>query len=134
MESAAIRLMIVDDEPALGSAWERFLQMQPDMECVGTLRRADALVAAISENRPDVVLLDVQLPGRDPFEALREVVSDHPEVRIIFYSGRNDDQTIGRALDGGAWGMVDKVMPPRDILEVIRRVSSGERCFPPHRR
>lgn len=123
--------MIIDDEPALCAAWERVLGSESDMSFAGALRRADTLVEAISERHPDVVLLDVQLPGRDPFDVLADASASHPGTRVVMYSGHSDDVTINRAIDGGAWGMVDKIMPPRQILDIIRRVSRGEMCFPP---
>lgn len=130
MAAQSIRVMIVDDEPRLCSAWERIIGAEDDMTFVGSLRSADTLIEAIETLSPDVVLLDLMLPGRDAIEALAEVSRRHPSVRVVMYSGYNDAATVGMAIDNGGWGLVDKLTSPQNILDVIRRVSKGEMCFP----
>lgn len=130
MVAKPIRVMIVDDEARLCSAWERIISAEDDMAFVGALRRADTMMEAIQEHRPDVVLLDVVLPGRDSLEALAEAAASHPATRVVMYSAHHDPEIITRTIDGGGWGVVDKLESPRRILDVIRRVSGGEMCFP----
>lgn len=130
MTAQPIRVMIVDDEPRLCSAWERIIDAEDDMTFVGSLRNADTLLEAIATFAPDVVLLDLMLPGRDAIEALAEVSQLHPSSRVVMYSGYNDAATVGMAIDNGGWGLVDKLSSPQNILDVIRRVHQGEMCFP----
>jgi len=130
MEAKPLKVMMVDDERRLCVAWAKLLGAEPDMDVLEPLDRADRLVEVIRERRPDVVLLDLTLPGRDPLEVLSEAVEQCPESRIIIYSGFSDPETVQRAIDAGAWGLVDKLEHPRQVIEAIRRVSRGELSYP----
>jgi len=130
MESPRLKIMICDDEPRLCSAWERLLASQKDMDFVGAFECADGLVEAIGTLAPSVVLMDLTMPGRDPIEVLQEASSQHPDSRIIVYSGFSDAETIQKVIDAGAWGLVDKLQPPIEILDAIRRVARGEALLP----
>lgn len=130
MPEQPIRVMIVDDEPRLCSAWQRIISAEQDMTFVGALRSADTIIEAVAAHHPDVVLLDLILPGRDALEALAEVARTNPATRVVMYSGYNDEETVNKAIDNGGWGLVDKLSSPQSILDVIRRVFGGEMCFP----
>jgi DNA-binding NarL/FixJ family response regulator len=124
--------MVVDDEPKLRSAWERLLRMHPDIEVVPSLERADDLVAMVGVHHPDIVLIDLTMPGRAPLDALTEASRRCPNCRFIVYSGTKNAGSIRQAANAGAWAFVDKIDPPEQILGIIRRVASGERlCHPP---
>jgi DNA-binding NarL/FixJ family response regulator len=125
-----IRLMVVDDEPKLRAVWERVVQGQSDIELVGSLNRADSLAAAVGESRPDVVLLDLTMPGMDPIVALGDAARAFPETRIMIYSVMVNESLIRRAMDAGAWGHVDKLDDPRRILDAVRRVARGDVVLP----
>lgn len=122
----ALRLMCVDDSPSLTAAWERLFNAQSDMTVVATLNRADDLVATALEHKPDVVLLDLTMPGRAPLDAAAELAGALPTTRVLFCTGYTDSETVSRALDAGAWGFVDKGREPDRIMQAIRRVAKGE--------
>lgn len=122
----AIRVMCVDDSAALTSAWKHLFNAQADMTVVATLDRADDLVASAVEHKPDVVLLDLKMPGRDPLAAAAELGDMLPSTRVLFCTGYADSETVSRALDAGAWGFVDKASEPDRIMQAIRRVAKGE--------
>jgi DNA-binding NarL/FixJ family response regulator len=95
----------------------------------------DALASAddFSAAAPEVdcvALLDLSMPGRDPLAVLSELRDTCPLCRVIVYSGYSDRQTVQEALAAGAWGLVDKITPPPEILGAIRRVAGGEAVFP----
>ena len=125
-----IRVAIIDDEFLLRTAWQRIVASQPDMELVLSLGSANELLSAARASSPDVLLVDLRMPGRDTFEALSELTAQLPAVRAIIFSGSSDRADFTRARDAGAYGFVDKLTPPSDILSLIRSVSRGERHFP----
>lgn len=126
----AIPVFFVDDEPRLRTLWEWIVADQEDMTLAGTLASADELIERVPTGE-SIVLLDLSMPGRDPLEAAAEIRDSRPDCRVIIYSGYSDPETVRRAVESGAWGLVDKLTPPPQILDAIRRVAGGEAVFPP---
>jgi two-component system response regulator DesR len=127
--AAPIRVLFVDDEPRLRTCWGRLIGAQPDMSLVGCLSSADELLTRVPRD-DSIVLLDLSMPGRDPLDAAAELRDARPECRVIVYSGHNDPDTLREVLSAGAWGLVDKLTPPLEILDAIRRVAVGRTVFP----
>ncbi len=125
-----VDVLLVDDEPGMLGAWERLFAIQPDMRLAGTLPSADGLMAAVKALRPGLVVIDLTMPGLDPFEAIARLHTDHPDLHIVVFSGMNDDATIRRAVEAGARGFVDKLADPLEMLGALRRVAAGERALP----
>lgn len=124
-----IRVFFVDDEPKLRMLWQRVLEDQADMRVEATLDSADGLAARLPEGA-SVVLLDLTMPGCDPLGAAAEIRDTRPLSRVIIYSGHSDPVTVRKAVECGAWGFVDKLTSPDDVLDAIRRVAGGEAVFP----
>lgn len=125
-----IRILFVDDEIRLRKAWERLINAQPDMTLVGSLGAADDLDAAVDETSPDVVVIDLTMPGTDPIGAVRALAERKPDVKAVFYSGRGEPELMRDAFDAGAWGFIDKLTLPTDAIESLRRIAAGEVVFP----
>lgn len=125
-----IRVVCVDDNPAVAHALGVTLS-RAGLHCVGTLAGADGLVHIVREACPDVVLLDVDMPGKDPFEAVLELVGICPDVRVLFLSGHVRRQLVDRAIECGAWGYLSKSDSTDAIPEAIRRCVAGEVVFSP---
>ena len=123
-------VLVVDDELVLRKLWQRLLDGQPDLACVGTSERADGLCELVSSTGARVVLLDLNLPGIDAIAAIRELAANGDACRVVVCSGVSDPSTIKAAIDAGAWGFVDKISPPNYTLDVIRRVAAGEFVLP----
>ena len=121
-----IRVLCVDDSTRLTEAWARFFRMQSDIELVGTLPSADELLETLERLRPQVVLMDLTMDGRDPLDAIASATRRHPEVRIIVCTGRTDAEELCRAVDAGAWGCINKGHGPAEILDAVRRVARGQ--------
>jgi two-component system response regulator DesR len=130
MGTPRIRVLCVDDSARLISAWTRLFERQPDLEMVASLNSADELVERARDLKPDVVLMDLTMAGRDPLEALRELATATPEVRVIVCSGHTDPSVIDRAVDAGAWGYVPKIQEPTRIMDAIRTVAGGQMVLP----
>jgi DNA-binding NarL/FixJ family response regulator len=120
-----IRVLFVDDDPRLRDCWGRLIATQNGFELVGTLDRADLLVDSVGRLKPHVVLLDLTMPGADPLEACATLTREFPDVRVIIYTGIDDPALLDAAHAAGAWGFVDKLSPPAEILDTVRLVSQG---------
>ena len=115
-----IRVLCVDDNVIIGMAMRATIDATNDMKCVDCLERADALLETIAELQPDVILLDLHMPGREPLEALRDVTRDHPEVAVIVLSGSGDSSSREEALASGARTYLTKGGSSQPILAAIR--------------
>jgi DNA-binding NarL/FixJ family response regulator len=98
---------------------------QADFESVGSKESADGLADEVERCRPDVVVLDLSMPGSPPLAMIRELAERHPLCRVIAYSGRDDELTVASALGAGAWECISKNNDPHDILHAIRRVAAA---------
>ena len=126
-----IRVLCVDDHAFLVDGLKIRLEVESDMEFVGRLETADDLVAQVQQTRANVVLLDIDMPGADVFEAIDELRRRCPEVRPILLSAYLRDQYLDSAFASGAWGYLSKGDSPDAVIEGIRKVSRGETAFSP---
>jgi DNA-binding NarL/FixJ family response regulator len=122
-----IRVLCVDDNPGFARLLQVSIDLEPDMESAGRLHSADDLGEEIERSHPDIVLLDLNMPGLDPLTALADLCVRHPEVRFIVLSGYDDPEFVERALTAGARGYVTKggSAGAPAFLEAIRRVAGG---------
>lgn len=120
-----IRVMCVDDNDFVAEAIRRKLSLDQDFAWAGWLPEARDLVEKVKEAKADVVLLDIDMPGKDSFEALRELAAACPATRVIMLSGYVRTDYIDRAVEAGAWGYVSKNENTETILAAIRQVSKG---------
>lgn len=126
MDDRRVRVLCVDDNEAIVKAIAQKLAMERDFECVGRLQSADDLVDEAQRTTPDVVLLDIEMPGRDAFAALRDLVRVCPNVRTLILSAHVRDDYVDAAVSAGAWGYVSKADAPSEIIESLRKVARGE--------
>jgi DNA-binding NarL/FixJ family response regulator len=101
------------------------------MEVVGQIETADGLVEEATRARADVVLLDIEMPGRDPFEALQDLGRRCPKVKVILLSAYVRDHYVDTAIKSGAWGYLSKSDSPDTVVDAIRKASGGEFVFGP---
>lgn len=125
-----IKLLLIEDDAKLRRAWERLFTHGGETELVGMLERADGLEAAIDATKPDIVIIDLSMPGRDPVEAVRDLAASHPDIRVVIYSGHSDPALMRAVFDAGAWAYVDKLRPVEDMFSTLRRVGAGEMLYP----
>jgi two-component system response regulator NreC len=122
----AINVLCVDDHAVVAEGLQSFLSSAMDINCVGRLTSASDLVNQVKATGTNVVLMDIEMGGVDPFEALQDLVRQCPETRVIFLTAHLRDHYIDAAFSAGAWGYVTKDEDPQNILNAIRRVSNGE--------
>lgn len=126
-----IRILIVDDHPLLHEGLDSIIQCQPDMVSVGAANSGCEAVRRFREWKPDVTLMDLQLPDMSGIDAMISIRSEFPEARVIILTTFAGDVEIQRALKAGARAYVLKSMPPSELLDSIRQVHAGKRRIPP---
>ncbi len=126
-----IRVLIADDQPLLRQGYRMVLSAQEDLEVVVEAGDGAAAVRAVTALTPDVVLMDVRMPGVDGIEATRQIVAATPQVRIIILTTFDVDQYAFSALRAGASGFLLKNVPPEDLLTGIRAVATGDAVVSP---
>jgi DNA-binding NarL/FixJ family response regulator len=118
-------VLICDDHPLFRQGLRRLLETVGEFTIVGEVERADEVVAAVRSSRPDVVVLDVELPGGSGIGALEALRDETPAPRVLMLSGFSDPTRVRAALRSGASGYVLKNAPPEEIIEAVRRVAVG---------
>jgi DNA-binding NarL/FixJ family response regulator len=124
--SQAVRVMMVDDDDLVGQIVRITLKHAGGFEWMGQVRDIAELEETIDDPHPDVVLLDLCMPGNSPFVALDELRRKHPEARIVIFSARCGQSLVDRAIEAGAWGYISKDNDGWGVISAIRRVANGE--------
>jgi DNA-binding NarL/FixJ family response regulator len=127
----AIRILSVDDHPLLREGLASVIQGEPDMELVGEATNGEEAMQCFRQYRPDVTLMDIQMPGMNGVEAMSAIRSEYPEARFIVLTTYQGDVQALRAIKAGASGYLLKNMLRKDLLRAIREVHSGKRFIPP---
>ena len=128
-----IRVLLVDDQDLLRAGYRMILSAEPDIEVVGEAADGAEAVAAVRSTRPDVVLMDIRMPGTDGLEATEEILGDRDaeDVRIIVLTTFELDEYVLRALRAGASGFMLKGIEPTELLDAIRLVNAGDALLAP---
>lgn len=127
---ARIRLLVVDDHFVVRIGLTSALNLEPDMEVVAEAKDGREAVEAYDRHRPDVVVMDYQLPHLNGAEATTAVRASHPDARIIILSVYKGEEDVHRAVQAGASGYLPKSSEPQELLEAIRVIHKGRRYFP----
>lgn len=126
-----IRVMIADDQAMVRGALATVLALESDIEVVSQVGSGDEVVAAAKKHRPDVVLLDVQMPGKDGLTAAADLRSALPGCRVIVCTTFGRPGYLARAMAAGAVGFVVKDSPPEQLVDAVRKVHNGLRVVDP---
>lgn len=120
-----IRVFCVDDNDLVADAMRRRIEHEPAMSWAGSVADVSAIIERVREARPDVVLMDIDMPGADAFAIVEQLAAELPEVRSVMFSGHVQPSYIQRALDSGAWGYLSKNDDAAALIEGIRQVALG---------
>lgn len=124
---SATRVLIVDDHPMVAEGIEAILESYPDIEVVGTLSNGQEALDRVADLAPDVVLMDLNMPGVNGLSATELLLEDKPDLRVLILSMHDSPEYISTALGHGARGYVLKDVPTEQIKDAIDRVMAGER-------
>ena len=130
MTDTAITILLADDQPLLRMGFRLVLDAQPDMTVVGEAGSGDEAVRMAAQLAPDVVLMDVRMPGMDGIEATRRVVAAGT-ARVLILTTFDIDEYVYAGLRAGASGFLLKDVPPSDLLSAIHAVASGDAVVAP---
>ncbi|MFD3913852.1 response regulator [Streptomyces sp. NPDC058603] len=130
-ERAPVRVVIVDDDQLVRMALRLVIGDEPDLTVVGEAADGDAALTVVAEQRPDVVLMDVRMPGRDGLSATRELLTRPAPPRVLMLTTFDSDDLVLGALRAGAVGFVLKDSRPQRILDAVRAVADGDPALSP---
>jgi len=127
----SIKCLVVDDHTLFREGIRRLLEGEPDFVVVGEAGDALEAIAKVREHRPDVVLMDIGMPGMSSFEAARLIERNHPETRLIFLTMYEDEEYLLQCLDVGASGYILKDAPAPRLIGAVRDVHQGRKYLSP---
>lgn len=126
----SIRVLCVDDHRLMREGIVRIVGLDPDVRVVAEASNGKEAVEQFLKHRPDVTLMDLQLPKMSGLEAIRAIRNADPDARIVVLTMYQGDEDIYRALQAGALGYVQKDSVPEDLLTVIREAHAGRQAIP----
>ena len=129
MKRPSTRVLCVDDHAFLIEGLCARFEHDGDLRCVGRLATAERLIPEVRRLQPEIVVLDIEMPGPDPFEMADTVRRVAPSVHVVFLSAHVRDHYIHAAIEAGAAGYFSKSDEPDEILEGLRRIARGKVVF-----
>jgi len=129
--SNKIRLLIVDDHKVVREGIKAFILPGEDLELAGEAGDGSQAIELAAKLNPDVILMDLIMPGVDGIAATREIIQHQPDARILILTSFTDDEKVIAAIRAGALGYLLKDSSPQDLLEAVQTIQRGESYFPP---
>jgi two-component system, NarL family, response regulator DesR len=126
-----IKVVLAEDQAMVRGAFAQLLDLQPDVTVVATAGDGDEALAAVAEHRPDVLLTDIEMPGRTGLDVARELSFRGDPTRVLIVTTFARSGYLRRAMDAGVAGYVLKDAPIADLVSALRRVHAGERVVAP---
>ena len=126
-----IRILIADDHLVVRMGLRSMIDSQPDMVVTAEAANGQEVVALFRQHHPDIVLMDLRMPGLGGVEATLAIREEFPQAHVIVLTTYDDDENIYQALHAGARAYLLKDTPGKDFLETIRAVHHGQYCIPP---
>ncbi|MGH3979956.1 MAG: response regulator [Pseudonocardiaceae bacterium] len=127
----AVRILVVDDHRTFAELLSFALQAEPGMECVGSAASAAEAIVMAAQLRPDVVVMDIQMPGQDGLSGARRIREELPEAAIAVVTAYRDPEWVVRAAQAGANAFVPKSGSLTEVLDVLHRVRKGHLLLSP---
>ncbi|HWU32259.1 MAG TPA: response regulator transcription factor [Marmoricola sp.] len=126
-----IRVLLADDQPLLRMGFRMVLEAHDGLEVVGEAADGREAVVAVGDLDPDVVIMDVRMPGLDGIEATRQIVTARPDTRILILTTFDIDEYAVEGLKAGASGFLLKDVPPAELVSAIHTVAAGDSVVAP---
>jgi DNA-binding NarL/FixJ family response regulator len=131
MNGARIRVAVADDHPVVRAGLAAMLETQADFEIAGEAADGQATLDLVSKQEPDVLLLDLEMPGLDGVEVMRRLHADNAATRVIVFTVFDTDERIIEAVEAGAAGYLLKGAPRADVFAAVRTVAAGQSLLAP---
>lgn len=128
-DTSVIRVLIVDDHPSVRQGVRAMLAQAPDIEVVGEAADGTEAMALVERLRPDVVLLDVEMPGPRAWEVEAWIRQQYPDIIGLVLSAHDRDAYLAEMMEAGVVGYLDKQLPAPQLVQAIRRAAQGECLF-----
>ena len=125
----SISILLVDDHPVVRQGYRRVLEQQPDFRVVAEAENATEAYGAFKTHAPDIVVMDISMPGASGLEAIRNIRLRDPRARILVFSMHGEAMQVKAAFNAGASGYVTKSSEPAVLVRAIRSVARGERTI-----
>ncbi|MDA1329868.1 MAG: DNA-binding response regulator [Chloroflexi bacterium] len=126
-----LKILLVDDHEVVRLGLKSLLSRYPEFEVVAEAGTADEAVKMAANYKPDVVVMDIRLPGKNGIEATREIVTNHPETKVVVLTSYADDDLLFDAITAGASGYVLKQIDSRELITALERIGRGEALLDP---
>ncbi|HSH04574.1 MAG TPA: response regulator transcription factor [Anaerolineae bacterium] len=126
-----IRILIADDHAVVREGLQALIKTEPGMVVVATASDGVEAVVAARREKPDVILLDLQMPRKTGLEAIVDIKKEQPEARILVLTSFSDDETVFAAVQNGAMGYLLKDATPEELLTAVRHLSQGRSSLHP---
>ena len=130
-ESQRIRVLLVDDHSIMREGLQSMLEQSEEFEVVGLAGDGEKAVSAAAELAPDVVVMDVMMPGKDGVEACRDIMESAPGTRVVMLTASTEEDAVIEAVAAGATGYLQKVSGMDRLLSTLKLVAAGEMPVPP---
>jgi DNA-binding NarL/FixJ family response regulator len=131
MPGEPLRILLVDDHPLVRSGLRALLSSMPEMTVIGEATNGEEAITQAAELQPDIILMDLHMPGLNGIEATRRILQASPRVGILVLTMLDDDASVFAAMRAGARGYLLKGADQADVLRAIRVVAHGEAIFSP---
>ena len=126
-----IKLIIADDHKLFREGLKALLSVTEDIEIIGEAEDGETVLKKCKELQPDIVLMDINMPGLNGIQATQSILEKHPQTGIIMLTMLDDDASVFNAMRAGARGYLLKGADPQEVLSVVRAVSEGQALFGP---
>jgi len=126
-----MKIIICDDQAVVRDGLEMLLNLEKDIDVIGTAQDGDEAVVLVSKNQPDLVLMDLKMPGMNGIEATRQIHAKFPEVKVLVLTTYDDDEWVFDAIRAGAAGYLLKDTPREEVVKAIRGTVTGKSFVDP---
>lgn len=126
-----MKIIICDDQAVIRDGLEMLLTLEKDFEVIGTAQDGAEAVELVSKNQPDLVLMDLKMPGMNGIEATRQIRTNFPEVKVLVLTTYDDDEWVFDAIRAGASGYLLKDRPREEVIKAIRGTVEGKSFVDP---
>jgi DNA-binding NarL/FixJ family response regulator len=131
MSSHQTTIVVAEDHVLVREGTRQILAGEDDFSVVGEASRGDEAVQVVLQLRPDIVLMDMRMPGLNGIEATRQILAEAPDTKVVIVSAHEDEDYIREALSAGAAGYILKTSPARELVEGVRAVAAGSLVLTP---